>query len=380
MKKLLLSFLLLLVFSAKSQTISIVGSGVNGWPPDNNPEITLSTTDNVIYTISNLAVSTGEVKFRQDLDWAINWGSASFPTGTGVQGGSNIPTQAGVYDVTFNRTTGEYSFVGTTTYPVISLTGDALTGWGNDINMQTTDGVTYTLNSYTFNVGEAKFRQDGSWATNWGSASFPSGTGTQGGDNIIVPGGTYHVSFNRTTGEYSFTTVSIGILGTAVVDWNSDTDMNTTDAIHYTLIDFHLNSGELKFRQDNSWSINWGGDTMPAGTGVQNGVNLTIADGNYDITFNRTTLEYTFTPHLGVNTNDLKNLKVYPNPSSALWNITSDNAIDGVTVTDLSGKIIFVANPSTNNFVIENNNFQSGMYIMNVTSGNSTQKVKLIKK
>jgi hypothetical protein len=63
-----------------------------------------------------------------------------------------------------------------------------------------------------------------------------------------------------------------------------------------------------------------------------------------------------------------------------LWNITSDNAIDRVTVTDLSGKIIFVANPSTNNFVIENNNFQSGMYIMNVTSGNSTQKVKLIKK
>ena len=174
--------------------------------------------------------------------------------------------------------------------------------------------------------------------------------------------------------------MSIGILGTAVVDWNSDIDMNTTDAIHYTLIDFHLNSGELKFRQDNSWSINWGGDTMPAGTGVQNGVNLTIADGNYDITFNRTTLEYTFTPHLGVNTNDLKNLKVYPNPSTALWNITSDNAIDGVTITDLSGKIIFVANPSTNNFVIENNNFQSGMYIMNVTSGNSTQKVKLIKK
>ena len=380
MKKLLLSFLLLLVFSANSQTISIVGSGVNGWPPDNNPEITLSTTDNVVYTISNLAVSTGEVKFRQDLDWTINWGSGSFPTGTGVQGGSNIPTQAGVYDVTFNRTTGEYSFVGTTTYPVISLTGDALTGWGNDINMQTTDGVTYSLNNYTFNVGEAKFRQDGSWDTNWGSASFPSGTGTQGGDNIIVPGGTYHVTFNRTTGEYSFTTVSIGILGTAVVDWNSDTDMITSDAIQYSLIDFHLNSGELKFRQDNSWSINWGGDTMPSGIAVQNGVNLTIAEGNYDITFNRTTLEYTFTPHLGINTNGLKNLKVYPNPSATLWNLTSDNTIDRITVTDLSGKIIFVANPSTNNFVVENNDFQSGMYIMNVTSGNSTQKVKLIKK
>ena len=58
MKKLLL-FLTILLFSfpSYSQTISIIGTGVNGWPPTNGPEITLSTTDNITYTIPNLVVS-----------------------------------------------------------------------------------------------------------------------------------------------------------------------------------------------------------------------------------------------------------------------------------------------------------------------------------
>ena len=42
----------LIVWQAHAQTISIVGTGVNGWPPTNGPEITLSTTDNITYTIT----------------------------------------------------------------------------------------------------------------------------------------------------------------------------------------------------------------------------------------------------------------------------------------------------------------------------------------
>ncbi len=97
---------------AQAQTISIVGTGVNGWPPDQTgPEITLDTTDNIVYMITGLVLSTGEVKFRQDMMWTTNWGTNSFPTGIGTQDGMNIPTIAGTYDVTFNRSTGAYSFV-----------------------------------------------------------------------------------------------------------------------------------------------------------------------------------------------------------------------------------------------------------------------------
>lgn len=50
---------------------------------------------------------------------------------------------------------------------------------------------------------EAKFLIDG-WSVNWGSKDFPSGIGTQGGDNIPVERGSYIVIFNDITGGYNF--------------------------------------------------------------------------------------------------------------------------------------------------------------------------------
>lgn len=110
--KKLLTLIALITFSfSNAHTISIVGMGVNGWPPTNGPEITLASTDNIVYSISNLAVTTGFVKFRQNFDWAVNWGGTSFPSGTGSQGGLdiNIPT-ASTYYVTFEPLTGNYTF------------------------------------------------------------------------------------------------------------------------------------------------------------------------------------------------------------------------------------------------------------------------------
>lgn len=73
----------------------------------------------------------GEVKFRADQAWAVNWGSSvseavldgsgdawsyvgdignAFPRGTAMLNGTNIPVRAGRYEVTFNTETLEYSF------------------------------------------------------------------------------------------------------------------------------------------------------------------------------------------------------------------------------------------------------------------------------
>jgi hypothetical protein len=70
--------------------------------------------------------------------------------------------------------------------------------------MQTTDGVTYTLNQYHFNDGEIKFRQNDSWSINWGNTDFPAGYGISGGPNIPISDGVYNVTFNRFTGQYYF--------------------------------------------------------------------------------------------------------------------------------------------------------------------------------
>jgi hypothetical protein len=106
----------------------------------------------------------------------------------------------------------------------ISLVGEF--GWEDDINM-TQDQVDPDMWHVTINVtsdwnteGDAdivfmKFREDGSWDVNWGADSFPTGTGTQNGDNIPVPLDTaaattnYYVTFDCSTGEYSFMSTSV---------------------------------------------------------------------------------------------------------------------------------------------------------------------------
>ena len=90
----------------------------------------------------------------------------------------------------------------------VGIVGDAVGDWNNDVVLSTSDNITYTLSNYTFSGGSAKFRQDGNWTVNWGTNAFPSGTGTQGGANIPVVAGTYNVTFDRTTGSYTFTAVS----------------------------------------------------------------------------------------------------------------------------------------------------------------------------
>jgi hypothetical protein len=65
------------------------------------------------------------------------------------------------------------------------------------------------------NIVESKFRENCSWEVNWGSPDFPTGTGYQGyGNNIPVllnPGydtTIYYVTFNCSTGYYTFEDVS----------------------------------------------------------------------------------------------------------------------------------------------------------------------------
>ena len=114
-KHLLLIIILLFSFNiAVSQTISMIGntSPSGSWSTDTN----LTTSDNITYTLNNVTLTTASnpsadgLKFRQDGQWTINWGAASFPSGTGTQGGANIQTVAGTYNVTFNRLTGAYNF------------------------------------------------------------------------------------------------------------------------------------------------------------------------------------------------------------------------------------------------------------------------------
>jgi len=117
-------------------TISIIGE-FNEWAGDqdmmrdpNNPDL-WSTT--VQFTGEDdchpePCDSIIKVKFREDASWDVNWGSAEFPSGTGIQGGDSIPVpldkvyEPTIYYVTFNCFTGEYSFENLSGYCPDSIT------------------------------------------------------------------------------------------------------------------------------------------------------------------------------------------------------------------------------------------------------------------
>ncbi len=70
---------------------------------------------------------------------------------------------------------------------------------------------------------------------------------------------------------------------------------------------------------------------------------------------------------------------VYPNPVSDILNISSKAAVDYITVYDILGNIILQAQPDVISPSINMGAFASGAYLVNVTIGNVSKTVKIIK-
>lgn len=275
-------------------SVGIIGTSVYGWDVDHN----MMTDDGVTYYLLDFPLVNGKVKFRQDDSWCVNWGMETFPGGIAYFNGPDLIIYNGSnYDITFNRLTAEYSFVCVNNcYPYLGINGSAVPpdyGLGPDVNMVTNDGIVYQMASY-FTEGEAKFYQDDEVEINWGGTTFPAGTASPGGPPIPVTMGIYDVTFNMTTLEYNFGWVSVGILGTSLIGWNDDINMQTTDGIIYTLADYPFAAGEVKFRVNDNWVINWGSWEFPAGYGWQDGPNIYVPEGQYNVTININTGEYSF--------------------------------------------------------------------------------------
>jgi len=281
----------LFILSSNAQSISMIGDAVSGWSTD----VVMTSTDNVNFTLSNFIFTNGSAKFRQDAKWDNNWGSNAFPNGTGSKNGTNIPVTSGTYNVAFNINTGAYSFVSVVHYDEISISGTAGPGLNSDVSMITGDGINYSLNQYTLKSGTLVFRKDNSSTTSWKSASFPTGTATQGGSEIVVSPGTYDITFNKSTGAYSFTFATIGIIGSATAGgWNTDSLMSTTDGVNYAADGIVLTAGALKFRKNKGWTVAWGSSAFPTGTATLTGGDIKVLAGTYSISFNTLTGAFNF--------------------------------------------------------------------------------------
>ncbi|HEY0045325.1 MAG TPA: T9SS type A sorting domain-containing protein, partial [Flavobacterium sp.] len=72
-------------------------------------------------------------------------------------------------------------------------------------------------------------------------------------------------------------------------------------------------------------------------------------------------------------------LKLYPNPTSGIVKISTDENVD-VTISDLTGKVIFTATDVTNQTEIDLSSFESGIYIAKVVNGETQHTQKIILK
>jgi len=303
-------------FAETCGAISLIGE-FNGWADDlfltrdgNNPDKWTGTIT-VDTTMDGDSNGVIEMKFRANSDWGTNWGAADFPTGIAVQNGANIPVPYGTYAVDFNCASGEYTF--TATCGNIGLIGE-FNGWAADYWMARSNdnpdawSVILTLNDAmdgnADGIIELKFRANSDWGTNWGGDGFPTGVGVQDGPNILVPldelGVTtdYAVSFNCATGEYNFiaTSGNISMIG-AFNNWNGDVPMHR-DASNpnlWKLTRSWYADSEVKFRENADWTVNWGNSAWPSGVGTDNGANIPLVAGTYDVTFDYNTLAYNFT-------------------------------------------------------------------------------------
>jgi hypothetical protein len=321
----LMCFFAFTAMNAQINSVAIVGAGVepNGWPTQSaNPgpidkyQLTrVGTTD--VWTYSGLVMAGGEVKFRANNSWDSaastppggNWGKpltgSAFPIGIGAEnagGSGNIPAVAGTYDITFNSTTGDYSFTGGAPIPVVKLFGTATTP-PTGILLSTTDGIVYTApaNSVLL-AGNAQFDVDG---TVVGATAFPTGTATGVvTDFIPVTAGKYtSITYNNNSGVYEFVAApifdSMAIVGAGAGGWppfagNDPNQMTTTDGIVYKIKNLALTVDNIKFRQNNNWNDpSFGGVGFPLGTSPGGDIGVTAA-GNYDCVFNKVTGVYRF--------------------------------------------------------------------------------------
>ncbi|MBU2951901.1 SusF/SusE family outer membrane protein [Tamlana agarivorans] len=197
------------------------------------------------------------------------------------------------------------------TFRNLFLVGDATApGWNPDNNnpVITRDPLDENIYSYVgyFNGGSSvegfKLLEVADWSPQWGGSAgtlgVNDGTGSDPDAFKIPTSGYYQFNMNITDMTYTLVDYdasaapifnTIGIIGDSTPDeWNSDTDMTQSnfDPHIWFINDVTLKDGELKFRAEDDWASNWGSDTAFSGFGVQDGTNVPVMAGTYNIWFN----------------------------------------------------------------------------------------------
>ena len=254
-----------------------------------------------------------------------SWGNNEFsvPTGeTQAAEAAELPLVAGGGDNISAYTTHRYySFTLDKATPKVTknfsfnsigVIGDGTpTGWDADTDMQFNAEKQRFYVDLTLADGTIKFRVDDAWDLNWGGAD---GVLVTNGDNIAVTAGDYRIYVNLNDPANPTYELNKGMFGKdepvggtttpedpapepepykgwgligAFNGWGGDLAM-TSEGSYYVVKGAQL-EGELKFRKDADWGVNFGyaeGAAFEANAEIalaQDGGNINVPAGTYDV-------------------------------------------------------------------------------------------------
>ncbi|MBR4809677.1 MAG: hypothetical protein IK031_05300 [Bacteroidales bacterium] len=194
---------------------------------------------------------------------------------------------AGEYDITFDyaaQTILVEEYVEFADY-IYAIGAD--TGWTSTYPLHTVlDNGNNTANYKGFGYlsSEFKFRpNENDWTGDW-EFDGEGKIADNGGSNCPAPdeAGYYMIEVNLKEMTYTLTLITtIGVVGPAQAGgWDADTDLEYNAESKAWEGTIELSAGEMKFRANDDWGINWGGsfDSL-----YQGGPNITVAAGTYAI-------------------------------------------------------------------------------------------------
>ena len=225
-------------------------------------------------------------------------------------GGDNINVYQAkrFYHLTFDRA---LTLTADVSFDQIGVIGD-FNGWGADVVMNFNASKQRFYADVEFPAdGGFKFRLDGGWDVSYGS----TGSGVlDSGDNIPVKAGNYRVYLNMNNSAEMTYTLDAKMYGqeepaagtttpetpepepTPVTGWSLiggfngwGGDLMLTSDGTYLVVKGAALEGELKFRKDGDWAVNFGlaeGAAFEANAEIavaQDGANINVPAGTYDV-------------------------------------------------------------------------------------------------
>ncbi len=146
------------------------------------------------------------------------------------------------------------------------------------------DGFVYFPDANT----EYKFTSKPNWdGPNYGNSGTEGELSDDGGAGnlVIIEPGYYKLTVDLSGIPYTYTTVKTvwGIVGGATAGgWDTDTEMTFDPTTMKWSVTTDLIAGDFKFRANNDWGLNYGGDINNL---EHDGSNITITEaGNYTLT------------------------------------------------------------------------------------------------